>query len=292
MTVLIPAITGQVASGLAAHLRAAQVPVRALARDRARAESALGSLDGIELAVGALDDPDLLAAAFDGIELAFLSVGTDPRQTELEKGFIDAAATAQLPHLIKLSTIDSAPDSPNPVGRWHAEIEQHLTESGIAHTILRPAYFTTNLLRTAAPSVAATGYWFGTSPTGAIAMIAPTDVSAVAAAIVGDPTLRGRTYELTGPAALTLPDVATILTDLLDREISYIPTTAETMREAMARRGVPDYYAEVALGIDRSVQAGLHAPLTDTVEKLLHRPATDARTVLAERLAAFTAAPA
>ncbi|MGW4365874.1 NAD(P)H-binding protein [Nocardia takedensis] len=168
MTVLIPAATGQVAAGLARRLREAGVPIRALARDRARAERSLGGLAGIDLAVGELDDRALLAAAFEGVEAAFLSVGTDPRQTELEKAVIDAAARAGLGHLIKLSTVDTTPDSPNPVGRWHAEIEAHLANSGVPHTILRPAYFTTNLLRTAAPSVAATGRWAGTSPTGRI----------------------------------------------------------------------------------------------------------------------------
>ncbi|MFC3960913.1 NmrA family NAD(P)-binding protein [Nocardia jiangsuensis] len=288
MTVLIPAVTGQVASGLARGLRAAGVPIRALARDRARAEQALDGLTGIDLRVGPLDDPALLATAFDGVEVAFLSVGTDPRQTELEQAVIDAAVRAGLGHLIKLSTIDTAPDAPNPVGRWHAEIEAHLTDSGVPHTILRPAYFTTNLLRTAAPSVAATGRWAGTSPTGRIAMIAPADISAVATALVLDPGLRGPAYELTGPRALTLPEIATTLTGLLGREIAYTPTTPAVMREAMTARGVPGYYAEVALGIDRSVEAGLHARITGTVGELLGRPATDPATVLAEHLGAFT----
>ncbi|MFC8525812.1 NAD(P)H-binding protein [Nocardia sp. NPDC057227] len=289
MPVLVPAVTGQVASGLARSLRAQGVPVRALARDRARAEVAVRD---VELLVGPLDDAELLARALDGVEVAFLSVGTDPRQTELEKAFIDAAAASGLPHLIKLSTIDTAPDSPNPVGRWHAEIEQHLVRSGVPHTILRPAYFTTNLLRTAAPSIAAGGSWAGTSPTGRIAMIAPADISAVAATLVLDPALRGRTYELTGPQARTLPQLAVVLGELLGREITYTPTTAETMRNAMTARGVPGYYAEVALGIDRSVEAGLHARVTTTVAELLGREPLDAATVLTAHLPAFTGAPA
>jgi uncharacterized protein YbjT (DUF2867 family) len=292
MTVLIPAVTGQVAAALARRLSAERVPVRALARDRDRAEAALAGTAGVEVAIGAFDDAELLARSLRDADLAFLSVGTDPRQTELEKRFIDAAARARLPHLIKLSTIDTAPLSPNPVGRWHAEIEAHLIESGVPHTILRPAYFTTNLLRTAAPSVAATAGWSGTSPIGRIAMIAPADIAETAAAIVRDPGKRGHTYELTGPAAVTLPEVANLLTELSGREITYRPTTPEFMRQAMAARGVPDYYAEVALGIDRSVEAGLHERVTTTVQDLTGRPATTLRDTLTARLAAFTGAAA
>ncbi|MEV0354735.1 hypothetical protein AB0H71_01590 [Nocardia sp. NPDC050697] len=64
------------------------------------------------------------------------------------------------------------------------------------------------------------------------------------------------------------------------------------MREAMAVRGVPGYYAEVALGIVRSVEAGLHARVTTTVAELLGRPATDAAAVLATHLAGFSGAAA
>lgn len=152
MTVLIPAVTGQVASALARRLNAEQVRVPALARDRGRAEAALAGTADAEVAIGALDDTDLLARSLREVDVAFLSVGTDPRQTELEKRFIDAAARARLPHLIKLSTIDTAPLSPNPVGRWHAEIEAHLADSGVPHTILRPAYFTTKSRHKAIPS--------------------------------------------------------------------------------------------------------------------------------------------
>ncbi|MBH0780845.1 NmrA family NAD(P)-binding protein [Nocardia bovistercoris] len=287
MTVLIPAVNGQVAAGLARRLRGENLPIRALARDRDRAETALGGSAGVEIQVGPLDDAALLAEALRDVDIAFLSVGTDPRQTELEKAFIDAAAKAALPHLIKLSTIDTVPDSPNPVGRWHADIERHLADSGVPHTILRPAYFTTNLLRTAAPSIKATGRWFGTSPNGRIAMIAPHDISEVAAAVVLDPALRGHTYDLTGPEALTLHEIAAILGELLGREITYATATPEQMREAMAARGVPDYYVEVALGIDRSVEAGLHASVTGTVAELIGRAPADASTLLARHLPAF-----
>jgi NAD(P)H dehydrogenase (quinone) len=143
MTVLIPAATGRVASGLAKRLREAGVPVRALARDRAKASDALadgnGEFRGIELAVGALDDEAFLAEAMQGAEVAFLSIGTSPQQVALEKGFIRAARRAGLPHLIKLSTLDTAHDSPNPVGRWHADIEDELVPHQATFALLTMA---------------------------------------------------------------------------------------------------------------------------------------------------------
>lgn len=292
MTVLIPAATGQVASRLARRLRDVGVPVRALARDRVKVLEMLagprGDLGGIEVAVGPLDNGAFLADALRGVEIAFLSVGTDPRQTALEKGFIDAARQAGLPHLVKLSTIDAGRQAPNPVGRWHAEIEDHLAASGVASTILRPAYFTTNLLRTAAPSVARTRRWAGTSPHGRIAMIDPRDVAETAAAIITNAALRGPTYELTGPDAVTLPEVAGMLSRLLGREITYVSTSQEEMRRAMADRGVPDYYAEVAMGIDRSVEAGLHERVTGEVEKLVGRPARTVADFLTDHAGVFS----
>lgn len=94
MIVLIPAVNGRVASAAARRLIVAGVQVRALARDRNRAVAALapGTDAGIDdplvdLRIGELDDPAFLGRALRGVDAAFLSVGTDPRQVELKHGF-------------------------------------------------------------------------------------------------------------------------------------------------------------------------------------------------------------
>jgi uncharacterized protein YbjT (DUF2867 family) len=91
-----------------------------------------------------------------GVDHCSLAVAvplSSPDQIRLEKAIIDGAVAAELPHLVKLSSIATSHDSALFVGRLHAEIEDHLVASGLAYTLLRPASFANNLFY-AAKSVA------------------------------------------------------------------------------------------------------------------------------------------
>src|SRR5260221_14787257 len=110
-----------------------------LVGDTDKAKRTLADLHGIEIVDGAFDDEAVLAKAFDGVDVAFLAVGSSPDQVRLEKAMIDGAVKAELPHLVKLSSIATSHDSVLLVGQLHAEIEDHLAASGLSHTFLRPA---------------------------------------------------------------------------------------------------------------------------------------------------------
>src|SRR5438093_7908638 len=125
--VLIAAGGGRVARRVAAALCAVGERPRALARDPEKARGVLVDGEGASLSVevvGAdLTDSDAVGRALKGIDVAFLALGSSPAQVDTEKAFIDAAADADLPHLVKLSVPDHAPDPVSSVLRWHAEVE-------------------------------------------------------------------------------------------------------------------------------------------------------------------------
>jgi uncharacterized protein YbjT (DUF2867 family) len=82
MTVFVTGATGNIGGAVIEHLRQKPVPIRGLVRDRARASH----LEGIELAIGDLSQPETLDAALQGIEAAFLVLPNLPNQVELECG--------------------------------------------------------------------------------------------------------------------------------------------------------------------------------------------------------------
>src|SRR4051794_29998778 len=148
--VLIAAGGGRVARRVAAALCAAGEPPRALARDPEKTRGVLVDGNGASLTVevvGAdLTEIDAVRRALEGIDVAFLALGSSPAQVDMEKAFIDAAADAGLAHLVKLSVAGAAPDAVSSVLRWHAEIESRLVTRGIPHTLISP----TTLTRTTA----------------------------------------------------------------------------------------------------------------------------------------------
>jgi uncharacterized protein YbjT (DUF2867 family) len=271
MQVLVIGATGNVGSYLTKRLREDRVPVRALVRSSDKALTLFPDADDaarpLEIVSGAFDDPAVLDRAFDGVDAAFLALGTSPRQVMLEKGLIDAAARAHLKQLVRQSVLRQNVQAAYEIARLHGELDAYVAASGVPHTDLRPAYFTSNLLA-AAPSIASSDRWYGTAPTGRIAMCDPRDVSDAAAIVLQKPSAQNTAYDLTGPAALTFPEVAAHFTEILGRPISYVPVDEATLRNGYATRGMPDWLSDIVLGLDAAMQAGDHARTTDAFQKL------------------------
>jgi len=274
MPLLVTGATGRTSAGVVRHLRAAGEDVRVLVRDRDKAKKTFEDLHGVEIVDGDFDDNAVLAEAFDGVDVAFLALGSSPDQVRLEKAMIDGAVKAELPHLVKLSSTATSHDSALLVGQIHAEIEDHLAASGLAHTLLHPASFVNNLFY-AASSVAAENSWTGAAPTGRVAYIDIRDLSEAVALVLRDPARRGRAYDLSGPDAYTFPEIAELLSRILGHEVKYNPVSPEDRRSALLGAGIPEWFAGLLLSLEISAEAGELSTLTTTLKELLgHEPRT------------------
>lgn len=104
MTILITGATGNIGGEVCRYLAEKKLPLRSLVRDTSSKVAKLKA-QGIELAQGDFNQPDTLKAALQGVEKAFLVTPNVPNQVELESGFIDAAQTAGVRHIVKLSVL-------------------------------------------------------------------------------------------------------------------------------------------------------------------------------------------
>ncbi len=78
--------------------------------------------------------------------------------------------------------------------------------------------------------------------------------------------------DLTGGRALDYYEVASIFSEVLDREIRYTdPSLLRFLRESVAR-GTPLMFALIMAGLYTSTRFGMADRVTDTVERLLGRP--------------------
>ena len=83
-----------------------------------------------------------------------------------------------------------------------------------------------------------------------VSVVAQVDVAAAAVAVLrSPPTYRGRTYDLTGPAAITLHEAAQIMADRTGRAVRYEPETIEQAYASRASYGAPSVAAR-CLGVD------------------------------------------
>lgn len=281
--ILVTGATGKVGSATVLELRRQDRAVRALVRDPQRAR--VSSDAGADIAVGDFGDPASLRAAMDGVTgVVLIGPGGPPEQ---ELAVVGAAAEAGVGHVVKL-TSRATLDSPIARQRWHAQVEQGLAASGLPHTLLRSnAFMQTTLMF--APGIAATGSFASSVGTGRMGLIDTRDVAAVAAVIAADPADHaGATYSLSGPERLAYADVATILSRVLGRTVTYQPSTRADDEAAMIAHGLPQPVAAMNAHALALFAEGSADWLSDDVGTLLSRPARGYEEFATDHVGAFS----
>jgi len=277
--ILVTGATGNIGSELVRLLVAKKEQVRVLARDPAKASAKLGA--GVEVVQGDLDQPASLAAALAGVDKAFL-LASVPGQ---EESFIAAAKEAGVKHLVQNSTggvprgVGSAP--------VHAAGEKALqASSGMAWTILRPSEFMSNVLWLR-DAIVGQGSIFRPTGDGKAAVIHPHDIAAAAAQVLTSPGHEGKTYELTGPQALSAAELATLLGAATGRTIRHVDVPLAAVRDQMSTLGMPPPLLDAVLGYYVSVKEGHEARIEPGLQQLLGTSGRTFETWARENAAVF-----
>ena len=145
-------------------------------------------------------------AALGGADVLFMVSAAEARDRRAEhRTFLRAAAEAGVGHVVYTSFAGAAADATFTLGRDHHDTEAAILASGLAYTILRDNFYA-DLLPLFADEA---GVIRGPAGDGRVAAVARADVADVAAAVLREPAAHaGATYELSGPEALTLTEVA------------------------------------------------------------------------------------
>jgi uncharacterized protein YbjT (DUF2867 family) len=283
--ILITGATGRVGGATLKQLSSRGVPVRALIRSPGKAASV--AAPGVETVVGDLAQPRSLAAALADVDAALLVSPLDPQQAELQGNFVEAAKRAGQVHLVKVSGLGTALDSPVRSGRWHAQTEKHIEDSGLPFTHLRPPFFMQNVLRFA-PAIRASGEFVGALKQGKVAMIDTHDLAAVAGTILTTRSHAGKAYILTGPEALSYQDIAERISRFLGRTVIYKDVPLEAMRERLRASGMPEWHIAVQIDFSAALSAGHAATVTDAVAAVTGKPPRTFEQFFQEHVGLFT----
>lgn len=257
--ILVTGATGNVGRELVGQLVEQGSPLRVLVRDERKVASLS---EGVEVAVGDLDQPETLAPALQGIERLYL-VTPDTQQVA---NLIEAARRAGIGHIVKQSTIEA--DRSLGPGKWHREQEQLIEASGMAWTFLRPTMMMVNTIQWWAASIKSQGAVYFPGGKGKVAPVASCDIAAVACAVLTQAGHESQIYELTGPQSLSINDMVQTIARLLGKPLRYtsIPSFAAAMW--MRKMGLP---REVVNGLVETMGAlrrSEYAYVTDVVEKI------------------------
>lgn len=269
--------TGSIGGGVARRLAEAGIPQRLVVRDPARAPE-LPESTVVQADYG---DGEAGRRALEGAETLFFVSGSEAAdRLEQHLTFVDAAVAAGVRRIVYLSFFGAAPDATFTLARDHWATEQGIRERGLEATFLRD-----NLYLDVLPQLAGEdGVLRGPAGEGRVAGVARADVADVAAAVLADPTTHaGATYDLTGPEALTLAEVAEVLTRATGRRFRYVEETLDEAYASRAAYGAPDWQVEAWVSTYAAIAAGELDGVSGDVAAVSGHPPRSLADVLAER---------
>ncbi len=283
--ILVVGATGTIGKYVVTGLKAKGEEVRAMVHNPEKAPSA-GREPGVEYVTGDLEKPESVVAALQGAEKAFLLSPEDPRMAELHGKFAAAAKDAGLRHLVRLSILPANPDAPLPLAKWHGEADRLVMQSGVPYTILRPASFMQNFLRSAG-TIASEGVIYGAMGDGKVGHIDAKDIADVAVMVLTSEGHEGQIYPLTGPESLSMAEVASRLSASLGKTIKYVNVSPDEAKSGMMAMGMPDWRAGAWVGLGGMIAMGKADMATPAVKNILGREPHNIDQFAAEYAQAF-----
>lgn len=269
--ILVTGAVGNVGRVLVPLLHARGARARVLVRrpDRYRAPG-----PEVEVCAGHFGAPETLAPALAGVHTVFLLSGVHPEMVALQCRMVDAARTAGVRRIVKLSGMDASPSAPIALGRWHGEVEAAIEAAGLDFTHLRPNIFMHNLLGQAA-AIAASGELRAALGDGRVSLVDVRDIAEAAARVLLEPGHDRRAYTLTGPRAITQAEVAALLAGATGRSVRYVPLSPAQAREEMTAARMPEWWADLLLELYAVAAAGGCSRVAPDAQQLLGRAPRD-----------------
>ena len=266
-SILVVGATGNVGRHVVEKLRSVGVPPRALTR---RPETASLPPD-VEVIAGDLTVPESLERALDGVAAVCLLWTAPPATAEA----VVRRIAAQARRIVLLSSPHQTPhpffQQPNPLARFHAELDRLVASAGVEWTILRPGMFASN----------AVGWWAAAIRQGDVvrwpysdadtAPVDERDVAAVAARALLDSGHAGADYVLTGPDSLTQAQQVDLIGDALGRQLRFEEQSPDEFRAATAGLW-PQLLVDMLLSAWRAT-IGHRAYVTSAVAEVTGTPA-------------------
>jgi uncharacterized protein YbjT (DUF2867 family) len=258
--IVVAGATGNVGREVVRQLVEAGEPVRALARDPAKAKATMPP--GATIVAGDLTDPSTLRPVLTGATAMFLLSGyapeifTEAREAGVRRVVLMSGGSAE------------TGDRTNAVARYMIDTEDALRTSGLAWTMVRPRMFMTNALQ-----------WLPQVRDGVVrapwadvpsAVVDPADIAAVAVKALASPEHDGREYPVTGPEALRPGERVRILGEVLGRELRYEAQPDDEARAEMLAQ-MPAEYVDAFFSFYSDGKLD-EATVFPTVEEVAGRP--------------------
>jgi uncharacterized protein YbjT (DUF2867 family) len=226
----------------------------------------------LEFVEADFDDTASLRQALSGVQRAFLVTNSSERVAERQLRFVALARESGVKHIVYLSQLHASSESPLRFLRYHAAVEEALRGSGMSYTNLRPNLYMQGLLMIG-KSIASEGRFFAPAGDARVSVVDVRDIAAVAVAALTQTGHEGKTYDITGPEALTHAQMAAQLAQALNRPVTFVDVPEQVFREALRGLHMPDWQADGLIEDYAHYRRGEASGISSAVEEVTGQPA-------------------
>ncbi len=270
---LVVGTSGHVGTAILKTLAGTPYRLRALLRNP---DQPVPPAANIEIAVGELAELSTVQRALEGVDTAFLASSFDASLPELQIRFIEAAKAAGVRRIVHLSGLGAnTRSSCVRAFSWYGQVEEALLASGLKHVRLRPS-FTLQSLFAAAPDIMDQGLIYGPYRNVPWLWVDARDVGEVAAAAMTNEAHDGQIFTVTGTEAISFPELAERMSNVLNLPIRYLDVTSNEMRGRLQAQGANAIVVSAIIEMcDAYVSGFLRIEPTSVVRDLTgHAPRT------------------
>lgn len=273
----ITGVTGNLGRFLVKGLSGKGLQVRHLARRPEPANQFAGAI----IMKAAYDKRPETLEALQGIDVLFMVSGHEsPTRDQEHKDFIATAKKAGVRHIIYTSFMNPRQDATFTLAHDHAQTEAFIKELGLTYTFLRDNFYSDLFLDIAEQS----GKLRGPAGNGKVSSITRADVAEVALTILENPQAwENQVLELTGPKALSMEQMAELLSKHLGKEISYYPEDVSEAYEWRKQWPAEDWQYDAWVTTYTAIAKDELSKVSGDVERVLGRPAKSFEDLLKSR---------
>jgi uncharacterized protein YbjT (DUF2867 family) len=238
---LITGATGMIGSLLTEALVARGVEFSVMLRPGDSGDRFAGK-PGVTATEGDFDDPASLRKALEGVDRAFLLTNSTERTEAQQIAFVEAAQAQRVEQVVYLSQLAADQRSPVRFLRYHGAVEAAFVSSTVGWTFVRPNL----ILQAYVPFAPVIGQGLLQAPIGdaPVSVVDARDIAAVAVAALTEDGHAGKTYTVTGPAAVAHAEIATELGNAIGRPVRFESIPPEAFLVALTGAGMPEWQAE------------------------------------------------
>ena len=247
----------------------------ALVRDPQNEKALSLKAKGVEIRKGDYNDFSSLVNAFKGIDkLYFISSNDLGDRSPQHKNVVNAAKETSIKHVVYTSFQRRNSTETSPIALIalaHVKTEQWLKEAGLTYTILKHNMYLDMLPMFLGEQLLETGVAYLPAGDGKVAFTLRTDMAELGAVVLTTAGHENKTYNVSNTTAISFGEIASIISNISGKQITYVSPSQEEYTKTLADAGVPAEFVALFASLAEGFKEGEFDETSKEIETLIGR---------------------